>query len=325
MIKGLVSVIVPIYNVEKYLDICLKSIVAQSYRNFQAILVNDGSPDNSKDICEVYCKKDNRFILINKKNGGLASARNAGLERAEGEFIVCVDSDDWIEPNMIEILLNNMMRYEADLSVCSFYEDISIKGAKKETFTLRTELISKEDAIKRLITPGKFYGFAWNKMYKTGLVGNQRYDETILKGEDSPFSCDYILKCNKAVVQDIPLYHYRIDSVSISRSKFNVGKMTVLKSYQYIIDRLSKECFDNDIIDMQKVQYANQLLSLKTNIMLSGKDKYRSQLEVIDAQMGQYKKLYLKSKSIDIKHKLAYILGTSSNYMFDVICRIYGG
>lgn len=325
MADRLVSIIVPIYNVEKYLDKCLKSIQMQTYENIQVILINDGSPDNCKSICEKYCRSDKRFMLVNKENGGLASARNAGLVKVNGDFVACVDSDDYIEPNMIQVLLENVVNHNADLSVCSFYENQSDDKTKQEFFSKNVEIISQEEAIKRCITPGKFYGFAWNKMYRAKLLGNQRFDEKILKGEDSPFSCDYILKCNRIVVQDIPLYHYRIDSVSISRSKFNVGKMTVLNSYQYIIDRLIEEKMDKIIIDMQKVQYANQLLSLRTNIILSGKENFTTQLEVIDKQMRKFERLYLKSNIVDVKHKIAYFFASHTKSIFDIVCELYGG
>jgi glycosyltransferase involved in cell wall biosynthesis len=320
---SLVSIIVPIYKVEKYLATCLNSIASQTFTNIQVILVNDGSPDNSQSICKKYCENDTRFELINKENGGLASARNAGLEKVKGDYIVCVDSDDWIEPNMVELLLKNMVDYKADMSVCSFYVNEG-SSVKKEFFSKKISVLSQQDAIKNTITPGKFYGFAWNKMYKTELVADQRYDESILKGEDSPFSCEYILKCKKIVVQDIPLYHYRNDSVSISRSKFNIGKMSVLKSYQSIVDMLVRVNYSNDIIDMQRVQYANQLLSLRTNIILSGKSAFLPQLDSVDKQLKEYEKLYLKSKYIDVKHKIAYELGVKFRLLFDATCKIYG-
>ena len=320
----LVSIIVPIYKVEKYLANCLESIARQTYTNIQVLLVNDGSPDGCQSICETYCRKDERFKLINKKNGGLASARNAGIDIAEGKFIACVDSDDWIEPNMVEILQKNMVENDADMSVCSFYENYENK-LKGESFSSSLEVISQEETVKRLITPGKFYGFAWNKMYKRSLMGEQRYDEKIFKGEDSPFSLEYVLKCKKVVVQDIPLYHYRIDSISISRSKFNVGKMTVLDSYRKMIDVLKENGFSDEIVNMQRTQYAGKLLSLRTNIILSGKDDFVSQLGAIDEQMSKYELLYLRSSFVDVKHKIAYILGSRFHFLFEIFCRLYKG
>lgn len=325
MADELVSIIVPIYNVEKYLDKCLKSIQMQTYENIQVILINDGSPDNSQSICEEYCKKDNRFILVNKSNRGVSSARNNGLEKAKGTYITFVDSDDFIEPNYVQVLLENLIKNNADLSVCSFYENQSDGKTKQEFFSKNAEIISQEEAIKRCITPGKFYGFLWNKMLRANNLGNIKFDEAIVKGEDSLFLCEYIFKCKKIIVQDIPLYHYCTDSISASRSKFNVKKMSVLKSYQSIIDILKYNNCSKEVVDMQLVQYANQLLSLKTNIILSGKETYLSQLNLIDKQMRKFERLYLKSNIVDVKHKIAYFFASHTKSIFDIVCELYGG
>ena len=119
----LVSVIIPVYNVEKYLKECLESVLAQTYRNLEIIVVNDGSTDNSSQICHEF--KDPRLILIDKKNGGLSDARNKGVEVSNGKYIIFVDSDDVIHPQLVEELLGNLLTYEGDISGCSFlkFED----------------------------------------------------------------------------------------------------------------------------------------------------------------------------------------------------------
>ena len=318
----LISVIVPIYNVERYIETCLESICNQSYRNLQIILVNDGSPDNSVDICMKYMKKDNRIELVNKENGGLASARNAGLEKVRGEYIVCVDSDDWIESDMIKTLFENIKKYNADLAVCSFYEE-NQKGTKKEYFDEKVEVLSKEQALEKMIKPGKFYGFSWNKMYKRDILACQRYDESILKGEDSPFSCEYILKCNKIIYINSPLYHYRVDTVSISRSKFKNSKMTVLKSYAGIIYELKKAGIKQSLVKMQQVQYANQLLSLIVNIYKTDINGFKDEEKQILKEMKQYKKIYLESNEIDKKHKISYWIAINFKYLLIFACKIF--
>ncbi|HHK7549987.1 TPA: glycosyltransferase family 2 protein, partial [Streptococcus pneumoniae] len=113
----LISIIVPIYNVENYLRMCLDSIQNQTYQNFECLLINDGSPDNSAEICREYVAKDSRFRYFEKENGGLSSARNYGIERAEGTVITFVDSDDWLEGNSLEILYDKMNQYDADVVV----------------------------------------------------------------------------------------------------------------------------------------------------------------------------------------------------------------
>lgn len=304
--KILVSIIVPIYNVENYLRKCLDSIRNQTHLHLEVIMINDGSVDNSQQICTEYTKLDSRFILINKENGGLASARNKGLEYCNGEYIVCVDSDDWIEHNMVEKMLTNMLIYDADMSVCSFYIEEGNKTRLHDQFK-NVEIFTKEESLRYMILPNKFYGFSWNKMYKSAIIGNQKYDEKILKGEDSPFSCEYILKCNRVVYDTIPLYHYRQDTISISRSKFKDNKMTVLDSYMHIIDLLRASNFSDDLILLQETQYANQLLSLIVNIFKTDSKRYYKQRKKIKKEMFVYYKKYLVSKEIDLKHKVSYL------------------
>lgn len=318
--EPLISVIVPIYNVEKYLEKCIESIVNQSYKNLEIILINDGSPDSSKEICEKYRQIDSRIVLINKKNGGLSSARNAGLKNATGEIIVCVDSDDWINKDMIQVMYQNLEKYNADLSVCNFeIKDASGKSDIKK-FTEQIEILNKEQAMQYAILPEKFYGFAWNKMYRRSILKDMLYDESIRKGEDSPFTCQYISRCEKIVYQDIPLYYYRQDTVSISRSKFNEGKMTVLKAYSDILHLLEEQKFSQKTIDLQKVQYANQMLSLLVNIIETDRKKYKSNIHELKKKMKEYKKYYVHSENIDKLHKITYLCGTWSEHLVVILC-----
>lgn len=316
---GLVSIIVPIYNVENYLEKCLYSIQKQTYKNIEVIMINDGSPDNSREICLKFLA-DKRYRLVEKDNGGLASARNAGLEVAKGVYIACVDSDDWIEDTMIEVLVNNLVASDSDMSVCS-YNICNGESVKRKRIGDIEEIveIDQDKALEYTILPKRFYGFSWNRLYKTTIVGKQRYNEKILKGEDTPFSIEYILKCKKIVYQDIPLYNYRQDTVSISRSVFNVKKMTVLDSYMWVINELVKEKKDEKLIDMQKVQYANQLLSLIINIKKTDLDKFRAQHNAIKQEMKDYKSLYIKSSDIDMKHKVVYLMCLYAESLIDTM------
>ena len=116
-----ISVVVPVYNVEKYLRKCIDSIINQTYKNLEIILVDDGSPDKCGEICDEYAKKDNRVKVIHKKNAGVSSARNDGIDNATGEYIIFVDSDDWLEDNAIEIMVDKLNEYDYDCVFCNFY------------------------------------------------------------------------------------------------------------------------------------------------------------------------------------------------------------
>ena len=119
--EELISVVVPVYNVEKYIDKCINSIINQTYKNLEIILVDDGSPDNCGNICDEYAKKDNRIIVIHKENGGLSDARNTGIEVSKGKYITFIDSDDYISDNYVSFLYNLIIEYKADISIGKHY------------------------------------------------------------------------------------------------------------------------------------------------------------------------------------------------------------
>ncbi len=174
--KGLVSVIVPVYNVEPYLRKCLDSIVNQTYRALEIILVDDGSPDNCGVICDEYAARDGRIIVIHKENGGVSSARNAGLKRATGEWIGWVDPDDWIEPDMFEYLLGNILHYRADIAVCSrrlVYED----GKSIPVCWEDTELLNKEQGLEKLLKNELLKNYLCDKLFSRELLDRVVFPE----------------------------------------------------------------------------------------------------------------------------------------------------
>jgi len=130
-----ISVIVPVYNVEKYLAKCIDSILAQTFTDFECILINDGSPDNSPAICDEYAKKDERMKVIHKENGGVSSARNTGLDIAQGEWITFADSDDWVDENYLELMYSNAIKNNCDLSICGF-KSVDEKGNINAVFSI---------------------------------------------------------------------------------------------------------------------------------------------------------------------------------------------
>lgn len=174
--ENLISVIVPIYKVEKYLDKCVQSLVTQTYSNLEIILVDDGSPDNCPDICDRWAKKDSRIKVLHKQNGGLSDARNAGLEIAAGEYIGFVDSDDYICENMYELLLKNLCKTNADLAICN-YRLLNEEGKKLESCSpIRNELLTREKALQKLEQDyWWYYVTAWNKLYTRKSLENVKF------------------------------------------------------------------------------------------------------------------------------------------------------
>lgn len=206
----LISIIVPVYNMEKYIDKCINSIINQTYKNIEIIIVDDGSTDKSNKMIDKYKKIDKRIKVYHKKNGGLSDARNYGLEKATGEYIGFVDSDDYIENNMYEILYNNLIKYKADISVVNYnlvYEkDFNYKKNFKE-ISDKLLILNKMETIKLLLDDNKFGNYAWNKLYKRELFNNIKYPVG-RNMEDLGTTYKIIEKCNRIVYDPIPLYNY---------------------------------------------------------------------------------------------------------------------
>lgn len=242
----LVSVIVPIYNVEKYLEKCIESILNQTYKNLEIILVNDGSTDNSYDICLKYKEKDSRVIIVNKSNGGLSSARNKGIECATGEYYLFVDSDDYISEYMIEKLLYSIHQYNADIVCCNYdFCDEKSNFIKKHTIDIfENQIYNSKQANERLLY-NKFYRcFAWNKMYNKKLFYGIRYPIGQLY-EDIYTTFSLINKAKKIVFIPESLYCYRVRRNSITRNTFDNRLYDILIPIRKIIS----ETNDNYIID----------------------------------------------------------------------------
>ena len=205
--NDLISVIVPVYKVEPYLDRCVRSIVDQTYQNLEIILVDDGSPDNCPAMCDAWAGRDGRIRVIHKPNGGLSDARNAGMAAAAGEYIAFVDSDDWISGEFLELLHRAMMETEADLAAC---DAAAVCGAEEIPALTGTPCITahtRQEAMADLARGKGFRAVAWNKLYKRSLLDNEAFPVGKLH-EDEFFTYRVIDKCARLAYVDRPLYYY---------------------------------------------------------------------------------------------------------------------
>lgn len=211
-----ISVIVPVYNVEEYLSRCVDSILAQTHSNLEVILVDDGAKDASGSICDGYAAQDPRVKVIHKKNGGLSSARNRGLEAAGGEYIAFVDSDDWIEPDAYAHLLHIMEKYDVKL-VCGGRYDVDGDTGEKTVglCPAREEAISAEELAGRIFLWDGCDSSACDKLYHRTLLENFRYPEGKVC-EDVPVTYRIVLAAERVAVSDKPFYNYFHRSGSIS-------------------------------------------------------------------------------------------------------------
>ena len=240
--KALISLIIPVYKVEKYLEKCIQSVINQTYENLQIILVDDGSPDNCGKICDEYAKKDHRIEVIHKSNGGLSDARNKGLEIAKGEYIGFVDSDDYIEADMYEVLYNLLKQYNADVSICNFYTvsqgKISIKNADNGI-----NEYNRIEILKEILLDKNIQSYAWNKLYKKELFDEIKYP--IGKKYEDIGTTFYLLeKCNKVVVTGKSEYYYinRQDSIvnNVTESTITDYIELIMQRYDYIEENIKE-------------------------------------------------------------------------------------
>ena len=227
--NDLITVIVPVYNVEQYLNRCVDSIINQLYKNLEIILVDDGSPDNCGRICDEYAKRDNRIHVIHKENGGLSDARNAGIDIAKGKYITFVDSDDYINDNYItclhEAIINNKSDIAIGLHVIKYNTGITINKYPKS----KNEVINAKEVFYRILYNKGIDLSAWAKLYKTELFKNIRYPKGRLF-EDSATTYKLIDKADKISLVNEYIYNYMIRVDSISSCKFNNKKIDLITS-----------------------------------------------------------------------------------------------
>lgn len=217
----MVSIIVPVYNVEQYLGDCIESLINQSYPDIQIILADDGSTDSSPNICDQYSLQDTRIKVIHKENGGQSSARNAGLKLATGQFITFVDSDDWVEPQFCETLVDIIG--EEDMAICA-HRQVTTRGEQTIGETSYSVTNLDRDALWDEIF-GRLNNAVWNKLYKRELLAGIEFPVNMHHGEDLLFNLEYITKCKGAAITSQSLYNYYKHSGSVTTSGFSPRKI----------------------------------------------------------------------------------------------------
>lgn len=223
-----ISIIVPIYNVEKYLKQCLDSILSQSFQDFEIICINDKSPDNSLEILKEYAAKDNRIKIINnKKNVGCGVSRNKGIKRAKGKYIMFIDSDDWYEPDALELLYNQIEKNKNDFVIFDyrkyFVGDSSFKSPTKYMSGYLDEVDNPDIKLWKLQKPFMFSAYVWTQIYNTEFIkkNNIKFDSWLMS-EDARFYFGAIISSKSVSIIDKPLINYRIHNESATNSKFNL-------------------------------------------------------------------------------------------------------
>jgi len=296
-----ISVIVPVYNVEKYLEKCIDSILSQTFKNFEVILVDDGSMDRCGIICDNYEKLDNRVKVIHKTNGGLSSARNSGLEIASGEYVVFIDSDDWIDKNMYQELYNEAKKNNADIVQCKFMkaydENVSICHDKYKNIAV----IGNLDALNNLYNDKCTETVVtWNKLYRRHLFNDITFPNGKLH-EDEFTTYKLLYKSNKVVLVDQEFYYYRQTPNSIMNSAFNIRRFDSLEALNQKLEFFKQ--INNEVLYKKTVKAYEDVL----------KEYYfkceniKNEKEVLKKIRNEYKKkfiAYMINNQVSFKDKV---------------------
>jgi len=231
----MISVIIPVYNVENYLHKCINSVLAQTYKNIEVLLINDGSTDNSPMICEQFAKENKKVKVFHKENGGVSSARNLGLKKAMGDYIGFVDADDWIEPEMYEQMRGKLIQENAQICIISNY----VRGNKKfSNCNIVENSISREEGVKAILDYN-FPSSLWTSLYKSNILNNLYLNEKIHHLEDFEFQIRAINNSTKIAISNSFFYNYRDREGSANNSGFNSKVLTCLEIIP-IVDKIIK-------------------------------------------------------------------------------------
>lgn len=312
MANPLISIIIPAYNVEKYIRRCLDSVINQTYSNLQIIVIDDGSRDRTASIIDEYAERDQRIIAIHKPNGGVSSARTAGLEKAGGDYIGFVDSDDYIEKEMYEHLIGNALKYDADISHCGYmmlYPD----GRKRAFYDTKKLVI--QDHKKGLcdlmrgdyIEPG-----IWNKLYRRSIVlqykNEEIWDESIRYNEDLLMNYLFFKHSKKSVYEDIAYYNYILRKESATKSN---NKSKQLKDVYLVLKAIKKDsASDPELYSIVYERYLRVLINLANK---SENNEDSSMAKAVLKREIKENKLMTECHSLKLK-----LMSFGTAYMFPV-------
>ena len=293
--QPLLSVIIPVYNVEKYLRQCVDSVINQTYKNLEIILVDDGSPDNCGKICDEYAEKDKRVKVIHQLNKGLSGARNTGTEQASGEYIAFVDSDDWLDVHMYEDLFGVLNKYNLDMVRCAAFES---DGNNKKVIAPKKEYANKLFTDKEILE--RYFDeflckIVWNTIYDIKIV-NDIISPEGCQSEDNYVSGMYLYRSKRMMIIDTPLYYYRKNPESITNSGNKRAMDICLCTYQLICDLLATGFSDVGMLKRLYKKLAREIF----HFIRDKNEKYK----IVEMQKELYSFLI---NNLDLRRKLQMI------------------
>lgn len=300
-----ISIIIPVYKVEKYLGKCLDSVAAQTYKNLEVLLVDDGSPDNCPAICDEYAEKDERFKVIHKKNEGVARARNSALDVAGGDFISFIDSDDWIADNTYEYFMESLKKYNVDCVVgrCRVVYDRNDELKYTEVKPQEIRQCSGTEAMRGVLDNGSA---AWNRLFRKEVFDTLRFPVGRIN-DDEVTALHAYAQCDKIVYLNEPTYFYRIRENSITTSAFSFKKVDVFYNSMDNLDFVKKE--RPELVPNAEAKCVKAALYCSYNLkkMKPADEAEKKKIAEVRQQIKEnIKNIDIKAnKKIQLKYKLA--------------------
>ena len=303
--KGLVSVIIPVYNVSEYLSRCLDSIINQSYKNLEIIIVDDGSTDNSYKICKKYEKMDSRIRVIHKENGGAASARKVGLLSSCGEYIAMIDADDWIHPDYFNVLVNIQKKSGSQITICQYQTCTDLSETFVDVDANQNIEYKVSNSLHECMEDSYIRSYIWGRLYTREIIGNNLPQEGIVMGEDTLFNI--LVMCTypdiSVSIVELKLYYYYMRDTSVIHT---VPYADMIYVSGWLIDNIL--LFDSIEAKKEIIKRCMKIILYYTYYQSIGrnKDDKKKLLTISNRQLKQIKP-YLK-KCLDIKMFVFYTL-----------------
>lgn len=327
-VKPLVSIIIPMYNVGPYISKCIESILHQSYHNLQIIVINDGSTDDSFEKVLCFKEKDNRITLINKNNTGVSATRNIGLNLADGEYLMFVDGDDWINSNMIEYLLNLIKKENSDISCCSLvFEDEKSTGKRYIDSNFSPRILRGSGILSAYLKGFHLWSSSCARLYKTSFLRTNKFsfNETLAIGEDGYFSLQVMAMADSVVISGEPFYHALVRSISTTRS--SIIEMKDNENYRlyedYIVSKRLWSSHENDFKAWYVRAMSSNLFHLALKVSYKEYRQYYND-KILNSKYLIYNIVFVR-RMLNLRNHIIALLGKSvflsyySMYLFKQI------
>lgn len=303
----LISIIIPVYNLERFLPRCMESLVGQSYPNLEIVLVDDGSTDNSGIICDEWKQRDKRVVVIHQENKGVSEARNAGIEISRGEYLGFVDGDDWCEPEMYELLLGSVKEADSDIAMCGYYDYPNGINHPVEKGVMPLEPCSCNDAIIPVMRYKGYFTSLWNKIFERKIIFNNServlMDTSLGYGEDEVWLLRILSKANRISFVPEPLYHWRPRTGSATRAKeLTEQQMSLLDAKRQVLKMIQ---YDRGVKSFARGRTFNDCHILKVDAYCSSD---RGHFEEVSEFLKPLKRDWIISKDVRVVRKIKVMI-----------------